>query len=293
MLAHDLPHRRIVDEGRRLIDFAHGCRQTISPHRWALVGEAGRFSDPLYSPGSDLISLYNQLIVDAIQATSDEALEERAALAERIQRVMYEAYLPTYAQTYDCLGDQEAFTLKYTWELTVYFGFYVFPLVNNLMTNTEFMQPFLRRFAVLGPLNGSVQRMLSAFFQWKKRQPARADRAPRFIDFMEMAPLREAERLFYEVGLPPHSALGVVDRQLERLQEFARYIVTHVHASVLGAPQALTNAPFIRSLAVRDARFDPAEMAAAYQRHAGAAEVYQWSLDPFVLRPFIPDAAAT
>ena len=53
ILARDLPHRKILDEGR-LIDFSYDCKQTISPERWALVGEAGRFSDPLYSPGSDL-----------------------------------------------------------------------------------------------------------------------------------------------------------------------------------------------------------------------------------------------
>jgi len=65
MFARDLPFRKILDEGR-LIDYSHDCRQTISPQRWAIVGEAGRFTDPLYSPGSDLISIYNTLIVGAI-----------------------------------------------------------------------------------------------------------------------------------------------------------------------------------------------------------------------------------
>ena len=51
-------------------------------------------------------------------------------------RVMYESYVPSYAVSYDCLGDQEAFTLKYTWELAVYFGFYVVPMINNLFTDT-------------------------------------------------------------------------------------------------------------------------------------------------------------
>src|SRR5205807_7653740 len=58
MFARDLPYRKILDEGR-LIDYSYDCKQTISPERWALVGEAGRFTDPLYSPVSDLIGIYN------------------------------------------------------------------------------------------------------------------------------------------------------------------------------------------------------------------------------------------
>src|SRR5262249_37702170 len=61
LFQRDLPNRKIVDEGR-YIDFSYDSRMTISPQRWALSGEAGRFSDPLYSPGGDLISIYNTLI---------------------------------------------------------------------------------------------------------------------------------------------------------------------------------------------------------------------------------------
>ncbi|HEY6249478.1 MAG TPA: hypothetical protein VI685_05930, partial [Candidatus Angelobacter sp.] len=70
LFARELPKRKIVDEGM-FRDFAYDCGQTISADRWALSGEAGRFTDPLYSPGGDLIALYNTLIVDAIQ-TGDQ-----------------------------------------------------------------------------------------------------------------------------------------------------------------------------------------------------------------------------
>jgi 2-polyprenyl-6-methoxyphenol hydroxylase-like FAD-dependent oxidoreductase len=45
-LARQLPHRPAVCSGG-LKDFSYDCQQTISPQRWALAGEAGRFSDPL------------------------------------------------------------------------------------------------------------------------------------------------------------------------------------------------------------------------------------------------------
>jgi hypothetical protein len=235
-----------------------------------------------------LISIYNSLIVDAITTDDPVQLEQKCAMTELIEKVVYESYVPSYATSYDCLGDQEAFTLKYTWELSIYFGFFVFPMINRLFVDSAFMPSFLRRFAILGPINHKLQEFLSGFFQWKKTQQRRTVEMPELIDFYEMRPLRESEKLFYEVGLGAGEALDVVDKQLDRMKEFARYIQTHVFASVLSEPAALTNAPFIRSLDTKCTEFDPEQMKARYAPYAGADEKYQWNLNPFVLQRFIP-----
>jgi len=280
----------VLDEGR-LIDYSHACRKTISPARWAIVGEAGRFTDPLYSPGSDLISIYNTLIVDAIQCEDDEELRNRCRCAELMQRVMYESYVPSYAVSYDCLGDQEAFSLKYTWELAVYFGFFVFPMFNNLFADRTFLPGFLRRFGTLGPINANLQRMLSAFFQWKKNR-RRSFSNPNFFEFYDMAPLSDAEKLFYETGLEAPQALEVIDRHLARLKEFARYILGHIYASVLGDRAVLTNAAFLATLDLQQTTFDPDRMASQYRSFAGAAVQQSWNLDPFALSHFIVEQRA-
>ena len=285
MFARDLPYRKVLDEGR-LIDYSHDCRQTISPSRWAIVGEAGRFTDPLYSPGSDLISIYNTLIVDAIQCEDDEELRSRCRSAELMQRVMYESYVPSYAVSYDCLGDQEAFSLKYSWELAVYFGFFVFPMFNNLFADRAFMPGFLRRFGILGPINANLQRMLSAFFQWKKGR-RRAFPGPNFFELYDMAPLSDAEKLFYEAGLDAQGAIEVIDRHLERLKEFARYILGHIYASVLGDRAVLTNAAFLASFDLKQTIFDPEAMVSHYRAYAGAPAEHLWNLNPFALSHFI------
>jgi hypothetical protein len=239
-----------------------------------------------------LIAIYNTLIVDAIEAADDSELTEKCAAAEQIQRVMYESYVPSYAISYDCLGDQEAFTLKYTWELAVYFGFFVLPMMNGLFANRKFMPAFLRRYGILGPVNANLQRFLSAFFQWKKNQPAQPFAAPNLIEFYDMAPLRDAEKLFYEAGLEPSEAVAVIDRHLDRLLEFARYILAHIYASVLGRREVLTNPGFIASLNLRHVTFDPELMKADYAAHAGSSGSYAWKLDPLVLERFIIERAS-
>ena len=48
--------------------FSHDCKQIYSAERWALAGEAGRFLDPFYSPGSDFIAIGNTYITELIGA---------------------------------------------------------------------------------------------------------------------------------------------------------------------------------------------------------------------------------
>ena len=258
LFADDLPKRKILDEGR-FYDYSYDAAQTISPKRWAMTGEAGRFSDPLYSPGSDLISIYNTLIVDAIGATGQAELERKCAIHETVMRVMYEAYVPSYALSYDCLGDRQAFTLKYGWELAVYFGFYVLPFINDMFTDEKFIAFFLRKFGLLGPINRELQKFLSDFYHWKKANLP-ADSAPLVNDFYEMIPLRESEKLFYQVGLSTEEAIDALERQFASLKEFARWIVAQVHAAVLGDPLLATDAAYAAGIKLRNLRFDPQEM---------------------------------
>ena len=286
LFQHDLPQRKIIDEGR-YIDFSYDSRVTISPNRWALAGEAGRFSDPLYSPGGDLIAIYNTLIVDAINGRDPSRLARKCQLYEQTMRVMYESYVPSYSVSYNCLGDQECFTLKYTWELAVYFGFYVVPMINNLFTDPAFMQFHMRKYGLLGPINKNLQMFLGAFFDWKKSNGRLGSPGPTLVDFYQMHPLRDSEKLFYEVGLSQEDAEMVFEKHILRLKEFARWILAHVHAVVLDDPGVLHNASFLNSLKLRETVFDPERMRAAYAAHAGNTEMYHWNLDPCALETFL------
>lgn len=60
-------------EGKELADFkvvrdyAHSIERFLSAERWACVGEAALFVDPLYSPGSDFIAFTNSFTTRAIE----------------------------------------------------------------------------------------------------------------------------------------------------------------------------------------------------------------------------------
>src|SRR5207247_10846728 len=84
LFARDLPKRKIL-HWACYRDFSFDCAQTIDRNRWALVGEAGRWSDPLYSPGGDVISIYCTLVTDAILTTDQADLDDKTVPFDELQ----------------------------------------------------------------------------------------------------------------------------------------------------------------------------------------------------------------
>ncbi len=286
LFERDLPNRRILDRGFYK-SHAHGCSQTIHKHKWAMSGESGRFSDPLYSPGSDFIALHNTMIMDAILTDDPEELAGKCHLYELLMRSLYDSLLPTFSISYDALGDQEAFVIKYTWELSVYFAFFVFPMINDLETDRRFIVAYLSRFSRLGKVNQNLQQFISDFYLWKKanRHP---NPEPIFHDFTSIGALKTAESTFYEVGLTVDEAKKVLTNQLDSLMELARYMVTYIYSSVLSDSGVLTNRAFIEQIDLHHLTFDADSMQKIYASFVKEAAAYEWSFDPFVMEHFRP-----
>jgi hypothetical protein len=229
----------------------------------------------LYSPGGDLISIYNTLVADAILTEEQAQLDDKVVLYEQLERAVYGAYVPSYAISYDCLGDQEAYSLKYTWELTIYFAYYVFPFINDLFTDRRFLVSFLGNFGKLGRVNLALQTFINAYYHWKKanRQP---HNAPIFYDFYESGGLGVAEKTFYKVGVSVEEARGVLEAQLDNTMMLARYTAAHIYAMVLDEPSLVWNRAFLEGLDLERLAFDPGQMRAGYAPHASATERYPW-----------------
>ncbi|MEQ1727238.1 MAG: hypothetical protein ABL982_02565 [Vicinamibacterales bacterium] len=274
LFQRDLPARTLLHHGS-FRSHSHDAVRTIDRNRWAMVGEAGRFTDPLYSPGGDLIAIYNTLVTDAILTGDPNELDAKVAMFEQLEQAVYSAYVPSFTVSYDCLGDQEVHSLKYVWELTIYFAFYVFPFINDLFTDRRFIIAFLRAFGRLGRVNLSLQTFLKGYYDWKKtsREP---QASPVFFDFYEVQALSVAESTFYKVGVSIDEARLTLEMQLDNTTMLARYIAAHVYAMVLHEPAAVTNRAFIESLDVARLEFEPAAMCAHYATYAGLTTAYPW-----------------
>ncbi len=289
LFGRDLPGRRVLDYGG-FRDFSYDCARTLHASRWALTGEAGRFSDPLYSPGSDLIALHNTLIVDAIQTRDGDALAAKCASYEQLMRAFYAAYEPSYELGYEVLGDPEVFAMKYGWELAVYFAVYVYPFINDLFTSRRFLPSYLRAFTRLGPINAGLQRLLGGYCRWKRAGGRRCS-GRRLFEFSRLGPLAATRESFYWVGCGVPEARQRLDSLLGQLEELARFLAARVAAEVLGEPAALLDRGFVESLDLDRLAFDPALFERLWAgRRSG--QTYGWRLDPFVFDPLTAGGGA-
>lgn len=284
LFQRDLPGRKVLHFSG-LADYSHGCSQAISADRWALSGEAGRFLDPLYSPGSDFIALHNTMIVDAIRCESRVEREAKCRQHEQLVRALYEAFVPGYAEGYVALGDPEAYSLKYTWELAVYYAFYVFPFINDLFTEARFVPGFLRRFGRLGRVNQGLQETIRDFYHWRKAAGAPLA-GPIFWEFMNLAPLAETEKTFYEIGVPIGRAHQVLDEQLANLEELARMIAAWIGSRVVDDPAALHDRAFVDGFDLDNLRFEPEATRRRWAEVAGSGGRKEWRYDPSLLERF-------
>lgn len=272
---------RIVDSGG-FKNVSYGCRQTLSKDRWAISGEAGRFSDPLYSPGTDLIALHNCLIHHAICHLNEEEFESHQFLYELLMKSLFDAFLPTFNVSYDALGDQETFVLKYTWELSVYFSFFTFPFINELFPQQAFILPYLEKFGELGPINKKLHEFIKDYYHWKDKTPL----PPHFHELTSLSPLQKSADTFFDVGLSAPQAIESLDNQLTHLKELALFTVAHIAAQVTGRPELLTHPDFIQSIHLENLVFDPKALEKKASTLSPPAKAHRWSLNPEALRHF-------
>ncbi len=274
LFARDLPQRKVNHFGG-IPDFGYDCAQTLSSEKWAISGMAGRFSDPLYSPGGDLIAIHNTVITEAILTANPVELEAKVKTYEQLMRAVYEAYVPSYAESYNVLGDAEAYSLKYTWELTIYFGFYVFPFINGLFTDRRFLLAFFNRFGRLGPINRNLIRFLAAYTRWAQRELTQPT-APVFHDFTDLMPLAMAEKTFYKLGVSVEEAREVLGAQLKNLEELARFILAYLVSVVVDDEEALHHREFVESIELSNLAFDPEELQKRWAMAGRPSGRYPW-----------------
>jgi len=90
--------------------------RVVSSDRWALVGEAGVFTDPFYSPGSDFIAIGNDYAADLIvRDARGEDIEARAEAFNTTYLRLFDAFIRLYDGQYPIMGSAQIMTAKVSW----------------------------------------------------------------------------------------------------------------------------------------------------------------------------------
>ena len=148
-------HRAVRDlmEGAVFEDFqayAHLPYRTdvyFSEDRWALTGEAGAFTDPFYSPGSDFIATANEFISSMIAsdlAGDQEAFRTKVGVYNDYYRFKYESTIRLYIDLYPIFGSYDVFRLKFWLDFNNYYNLVFWPFMAGKLRDVGFLRDELR-----------------------------------------------------------------------------------------------------------------------------------------------------
>jgi hypothetical protein len=159
-------HASQLEDFLALQHFAHGCAQVVSGDRWALVGEAGVFTDPFYSPGSDFIAIGNDYATDLIVRESrGEDIRARADTYNTTYLRLFEAFIRLYDGQYPIMGSAQVMTAKVSWDNACYWAVTALLFFKRRLREPEFMasiDPLMRRFFVL---HARMQQFFTAWYR--------------------------------------------------------------------------------------------------------------------------------
>ncbi|GAB5443185.1 MAG: tryptophan 7-halogenase [Fuerstiella sp.] len=163
------PHRDQLQDFLAMKNLAKGCRQVFSADRWALVGEAGVFLDPFYSPGSDFIAIGNTMVTKMIlEDLNGRPLEHLAPTLQSIFLTLFQNNLLTYRDQYPLFGNPRIMALKFVWDYAVYWGFPALLYFNDKLTDIAFIQSLAKGIEEIREMN---LRMQEFFREWFKVDP--------------------------------------------------------------------------------------------------------------------------
>ena len=196
-------------------DFSYSCKQVYSgDQRWALIGEAGAFLDPFYSPGSDYIGMGNTFVTELVMKDlAGEPVGTIASYYDKIYFTFFENHLSLYEGQMHLWGDAKVMSLKIIWDFAYYWvipaAFFFHGQLTNVMTFARHRDLLDRA----GVLNRAVQQL---FRDWHK---SGVQVATTFIDIPGIPFMYDLNQALHEnLDLAAFSARLINDlSKLERL----------------------------------------------------------------------------
>ncbi|MBA3564603.1 MAG: tryptophan 7-halogenase, partial [Gammaproteobacteria bacterium] len=144
---------------RFLRGYPHSCREVFSSDRWALSGEAGVFSDPFYSPGSDFIAIGNTLITDLIVSESaGYSTPQRARYYQQLYFSFFSSTLSLFTNQYAGFGDRDLMFVKTIWDYAYYWSVLAKLFFAGKLTDIAFLESVEPDLLRALRLNREVQR---------------------------------------------------------------------------------------------------------------------------------------
>ncbi|MCB0754949.1 MAG: NAD(P)/FAD-dependent oxidoreductase, partial [Flavobacteriales bacterium] len=158
-LANHLKGKEPLDF-RKIKNYSYGSEQLFSENGWSCVGEAGIFSDPFYSPGSDMIAITNTFTSNLIREDINGKLssEKVDQLNDFILENMFPDQLNYYVEGYHTFGNTQIAASKFLWDTLYYWRIYAHAFITGVYADFEKLKTFEKHVKQFAELNRGMQK---------------------------------------------------------------------------------------------------------------------------------------
>jgi flavin-dependent dehydrogenase len=203
-----------LQDFRSMRNYSYGASRVISRDRWALVGEAGVFLDPFYSPGNDFISIINTLVADLIlRDLKGERVAPRITVYNELFLGIFNSSFETFRGQYEIIGNPRVMPVKVFWDWSYYWNFLGKMFFEDKLTDFDFLRNSRELFERFREINIKMQ----AFF----REESRRNRPVSRKGFFDLA----KHKYLYELNASlsnPDLSIDFSQRFEEGLEELER-----------------------------------------------------------------------
>lgn len=265
-------YRDKVIDFRVLKHYSHHSERFYATEKWGVVGEAGAFLDPFYSPGTDFIAIGNTWMSDLIlRDFNGEDTASRAIIYERVHKAFFDSWVPIYEQQYGLFDNTQIMVTKILWDWAVYWAIPTLLFTNRGYINMAVLKELFTSSNSLGirlkNLNQNLQNFFRAWAVYEKGEYTNY-----YIDFFDI-PFLKKLHLDVERQHSTENLIAQCKENLEVLEQMAAEIFRKVTSQYKGTAEDMKVNPYKMSLNLSKEEF------VQQAEEAGAIDTSQHIID--------------
>lgn len=205
----------------KMRNYSYGSRQLFSVNRWACTGEAGLFTDPYYSPGSNFIAFENTMITKMItdDVNNDDSWKTQVDAYNDFLINMNKWLTKSIQSSYTYFHLDIVMALSFIWDVAAGWSFISPRMFNSIYldtTATAYLKATSLRFFTI------AYNVENFFNEWKTQTPDTYTFD--FINYLSVPFLRDIYNRNLKSGKTTTQLKAEFEHNLRDLEMFAQVL---------------------------------------------------------------------
>lgn len=231
-----------------LKNYSYDSKQFYSTDKWGVVGEAGAFLDPFYSPGTDFISLSNSWVSDLIiRDHRGEDVYTRTMVYNKVHEQLFKNWIPIYLHKYELFDNAQVMCVKITWDFAVYWAIPTLMFSNKALTNLNVVKRLFTTENSFGERFGKLNKQVQDFYlDWGRMENKLFEES--FVNPVGVDFIADFQRGIEHIHTSEDELIIQLEKNLSTLEQMATEIFRIVSHKMHKTPIDLAFDPYQMSL---------------------------------------------